>query len=104
MPPGKLTHQRGLHILNKMAKAKDKIYAFIYNPMIEESTYSTISLHKTKEGAEIALKSHRDEIKSMWEKRDEFERKEYGDEYDILKSSSFGKWEDWKIEEIYILP
>ena len=29
MPPGKLTHQRGLHILNKMAKAKDKIYAFI---------------------------------------------------------------------------
>lgn len=39
------------------------IYEALYNPMIHESSYATLSLHRTKEGAEKAVQEHQDKIK-----------------------------------------
>ena len=82
---------------------KDMLYAFLYNPMIEESGYITISIHKTKKGAEMAMKSHIAKEKKEWERHDKWEREEYGDEYEQLKGSEFGRWEDWIVKEIEVL-
>ena len=38
---------------------KTIIYAALYNPMIHESTYGIISLHKSLKGAEMALAFHK---------------------------------------------
>lgn len=37
------------------------VYLAMYNPMIHESTYGVISVHKTKRGAEMALEFHKKE-------------------------------------------
>ena len=38
---------------------KITVYAVLYNPMIHESTWGVISLHKSLKGAEIALAFHK---------------------------------------------
>ena len=43
-------------------KREEVIYAALYNPMIHESTYGIISLHKTLKGAEMALSFHKHTI------------------------------------------
>jgi len=67
-----------------------KLYEFLYNPMTEESGYVTMSIHKTKEGAEKAMKEHKDKEKAEWDKIYENE--------DI--PFKFGRFEDWRIEEV----
>ena len=47
----------------------NNIYASIetYNGSVYESGYSTISLHKTKEGAEESIKQHKFTRQKYWE-------------------------------------
>lgn len=81
-----------------------KIYAFIYNPMVEESGYITVSLHKTKKGAEEALKKHKAERLKEWEAQDKERRARWGDDYEVLSNGlNFGVFEDWDIEEREVL-
>lgn len=64
-----------------------KIYAALYCPMTIESSYGTISLHKSKENAEIAMKIHmqgvKDEFDSLYSKE---EAEENGFKYDDYKA------------------
>ena len=76
----------------------------MYNPMVEESAWATVSLHKTKKGAEMAMKFHKAEKKKEWDEHDKWQREEYGDKYELLKSGEFGYWERWDVEEIEVLP
>jgi len=81
-----------------------KIYAFMYNPMIEESVWATMSLHETRKGAEKAMKLHKSMKKKEWKRHDKWQRKEYGEDYKLLKTGSeFGRWEDWCIKEVEVL-
>ena len=41
----------------------DILYELIYNPDIHDSGPITLSIHRTKEGAEAAMQTHKDEIK-----------------------------------------
>ena len=77
-----------------------KIYEALYNPMIHESGYITISSHTTKQGARNAL------AKYIWEKRKEH--------YSIYKSHGgtikdeepayiFGGFEAWLVAEATLL-
>lgn len=80
-----------------------KVFAFKYNPMIEESAFATISLHETKKGAKLAMEFHKNEQLKEWKESDDFQRKRFGDKYETLKTSPFGYWERWIIDEIKIL-
>jgi len=74
--------------------------------MNEESAWATISLHRTKEGAENAKKKHKTARRKEWKK----ERKErlelFGDDYKNTSTynEKFGRWEDWIIKEMEVLP
>lgn len=47
---------------------KITVWAALHNPMIEESSAYTISLHTTKEGAEKAVEKSRQEVKKEHDK------------------------------------
>jgi hypothetical protein len=71
-----------------------KVFAVMFNPMIEESSFGLISLHKTKEGAERACEEHKEKIKE--------EENETG-YYTTNPHKKWDRWFAWKIEEIEIL-
>lgn len=51
----------------------DKVYEAAYNPCIHESVYGTISLHRTRRGADMAMEFHKAERLKEWGE-DESER------------------------------
>ena len=76
------------------------IYEFLYNSDCCESAAATISVHKTKEGAESALKKHKESIHQQWLKNKETDKDdpEYYDEFPY----DFDQW--WGIKETELLP
>ena len=74
---------------------KEYIWAFMYNPMTEESAWATVSLHKTKKGAEVAMEFHKNEAKKEYEER----KKRNGGRWPV----EFGDFEDWFVKKIEIL-
>lgn len=95
-------------------KQKPKLFAFLYNGCIHESSYATMSLHITKEGAEKAMEAHKKQAIIEYEeyrKRHDEHLKEYAKEEgldeDALKVllESVGKFDDhvdWAVDEIEI--
>jgi hypothetical protein len=73
-----------------MSKEKqDLVYAFLH-----ESSYATMSLHKTRKGAEMAMEFHRNEAK-----------KEHDEMYNRPMDAvdyPFGEHEDWSVMEMVI--
>ena len=72
------------------------IYEFLYCPCVHESAWGTISLHKTKNGAEKAMKKHKSA------KRRKF-NKLWKDEPELKKHMKFGEHEDWCVGEQELL-
>lgn len=72
-----------------------KVFEALYNPMTEESSYYTLSVHKTKEGAERAINEHKKQRLSEW-------RRLYPTKKD--EPFKFGTFEDWDVCEIEVLP
>jgi hypothetical protein len=70
-------------------KEIEKVYEFLYNSSCCESAISTISIHKTRKGAEIAMMFHKNEVKQKWINS----QKEYIDKY------PFDFDQDWDIRE-----
>ena len=66
------------------------LYAFLYNPMIHESIFGLVSLHRTREGAEKALEWHKNEVREEWKYRGADEEYPYD------------QFQSWHIEEIKI--
>lgn len=72
-----------------------KIYLALYNDMIEESSYATISAHKTKQGARNALAKHVRE-----------QKKEHDEDFQYVVKEMryrFGLFERWYVKEIELL-
>lgn len=72
------------------------VYEFLYNSDCCEGSASTISIHKTKKGAEMAMEFHKNEKLKEWEQ----ECKEYppAKEYPF----DFDQW--WGVHECELLP
>lgn len=70
------------------------VYEFTYNGCVHESSWATMSLHYTKEGAEKAMSDHKQK------KLDEF-NKMYG--HQNVFYFKFGEHEDWCVNPIEIL-
>lgn len=81
---------------------KTIIYEALYCCCIHESSYATISLHKTRKGAEEAIKNHKDEKKRKF---DEIYQRaiRLGKNDIILNSMKFGQHKDWTIGETKLL-
>lgn len=81
---------------------KTIVYQALYCPFTEESDYGTLSIHFSREGAEKALKEHKEEIKK---KHDEFInwQKEEGC-YNPKSDNRYNKFKSWVIKEVEILP
>jgi hypothetical protein len=71
------------------------LYAFLYNSCIHESSWATVSLHYSKQGAEKAMQEHKqkalDEFNEMYADDNEWDFK-------------FGGHEDWRVETVEVLP
>jgi len=95
----------------KNDKEVEYFYEFLYNSDCYESAWPTISVHRTLEGAENAMRKHKD--KRIEEYEDDFKltnevneglgdkiltRKEYEEKY------PFGAGEDWCVRPIIVLP
>lgn len=65
-----------------------KVYAAEYNPIIFESSYGVISLHRTHDGAAKAVEKHRSNAQKEW-KRSGFD--------------GVRDYEKWQVREIEVL-
>lgn len=52
-----------------------KLYQALYNSFIYESGYSTISIHRTRKGAKEALRLHKANVKTDWERSIKWHKK-----------------------------
>lgn len=73
-----------------------KIHLAEYNPSTEESTFGTISIHRTKAGAEKAIKDHRAKEQETFNTR-------YGSQKGEPFPIVFAEWEDWAVSETELL-
>ena len=80
---------------------KESAWGFVYCPCIHESAFCTISLHKSKEGAEKAMEWHREEKRKEWQKIVDWDKKDGGG---YAEMCPFGSMEVWRVDEIEILP
>ena len=77
------------------------VYEFLYNSDCCESASATISIHKTKKGAEMAMEFHKSEKQREWDemrKLDEENDPEYWEEFQW----DFNQW--WGVRECELLP
>ena len=72
------------------------VYEFLYNSDCCEGAASTVSIHKTKKGAEMAMEFHKNEKLKEWEKecKEDPPTKEYPFDFD--------QW--WGVHECELLP
>ena len=72
------------------------VYEFLYNSDCCEGAASTVSIHKTKKGAEMAMEFHKNEKLKEWEKecKEDPPTKEYPFDFD--------QW--WGVRECELLP
>lgn len=79
----------------QLFQQSNTLYAFLYNPMIHESGYITVSIHKTREGAEKAMEWHKHECRKEWA---EIYKAVHRTELD----HPFDAFQNWVVEEITV--
>ncbi len=67
----------------------EKVFEATYNPMVHESGDITLSIHRTREGAEKAIEDHK-----------AIQKKEYDDLYKNDPDMVPGKWDDFQYWEV----
>lgn len=72
-----------------------KVFEALYNPMTWESSFGTISVHLSKEGAEKAIAFHKKEKMDEWNEL-------YPNKED--EPFEFGEFEAWDVNEVEVLP
>jgi len=79
-----------------MGTKKKIIYEFLYCSCVHESSWATMSLHKTKEGAKKAMKKHKSAERRRFNKI-------YEDSPELKEIVKFGEHENWCIGEQELL-
>lgn len=80
-----------------------KVYEALYNPMTEESSYGTLSIHKSKRGALKAVKRHKAQELKDHNDRMARMKKDAPEIYKFQKKYPFDQFKDWDIREIDLL-
>ena len=79
------------------------LYAFLYNDCIHESSYQTMSLHYSEEGAKDAMVKHKNNAYQEFLKYDKFCRETNKEFYEQFPNK-FGEHEDWAVDPVEVLP
>lgn len=74
------------------------LYQALYCPNHHESSFETISIHKTLKGAENALKEHKKVLYDEWKEL----RRPIGKEYLIKHKDDWCSCQHWETAEIHI--
>ena len=74
----------------------DKIFVALYNPMIYESSFGIINIHKTRKGAEMAMEFHKKKLKKEW--------KNLHKTTEERKDIPFGEFQSWLVLEYELNP
>lgn len=86
---------RLLEIVKEYSQTEEEyVYEALYNPDVNESVPTTISVHKTRKGAEMAVEFHKNEMREEYEKMmDESEGEmvsylhyDHGVSWDVVKT------------------
>lgn len=72
---------------------EEHVYLFLYNPCIWESSFATISIHRTKKGAYQAMRKHKLKCYEEYRKREIYFKR------DRFFTDKFGADESWIIEK-----
>jgi hypothetical protein len=72
----------------------DILYEFVYSSCIHESAAGTMSLHRTRNGAEMAMEFHKEQARKGFEEM----VKDYKGNWNL----KFGEHEYWGVREIKI--
>lgn len=75
---------------------KELVYLLLYNPMIYQSGWTTLSVHKKRRSAEETLEIYKSEAYKKWEQ--DFVTPEE------RMTHPFGKYEDWRITPMVVEP
>jgi hypothetical protein len=76
----------------------DTVFLAMFNPMIHESSFGIISVHKTRKGAEMAIEFHKEE-----ERKEHNEFLKDRDSKDDFDYGSFDQFKAWQVYEIKLL-
>lgn len=72
-----------------------KVYLALYNYNTEEiACYKTLSVHESMVGAEKAIESHKQKVKTLYEQNYK----------EVAEMLPFDYFRDWKVSELEILP
>lgn len=82
--------------MNNNGEDKELVYLFLYNPMVHTNGWTTQSVHKKRYKAIEAMEAHIAEAKLKWE--EDFPSD------DEKKHHPFGKFEDWRVNAMILLP
>lgn len=77
----------------------DTLYEFLYCSCIHESGSATMSLHRTKEGAERAMEAHKAERQKEWDER----AARWAKEGSSLARTDLEDMESWHVAAIQLL-
>jgi len=82
-----------------------KVFEALHNPMTEESSAYTISLHLSKKGAQNAILESQNKVKEEHSKSKEYWISK-GDELsaELYSDESWDKFQWWGINETEVLP
>ena len=83
-----------------------KLYEALYCGCIHESSYATLSIHKTRRGAGKAAREHRAKEYEKWLRHREWQKKEYDkkifESKEFQHTHRFGVHETWAENEIEV--
>ncbi len=70
----------------------EPLYEALYNSCIHESDTQTLSVHRTRKGAEMAIEFHKNEQKKIWE--------DLYKDVPVEFQTPFAQFEWWGVDEI----
>ena len=79
---------KSIYMIFMIMSGQTILYQFLYNPMIHDCGWVTISTHISPQGAQAAMNRHRDDAEADWEE-------EYTPEQRM--THPFGVNEDWRV-------
>lgn len=80
-----------------------KVYEALYCPNTWDSSYGTLSIHLSEEGAKKVIDEHKEEKRKEWQKLVDADKNK-GTEWSYENMCPFGQDREWMVREVELLP
>ena len=78
----------------------ETVFVALYNPMIYESAFGIISIHKTLKGAEMAMEFHKAEQRMIFDEQIKWEKENTPEDVFNCSTHDFPQFKAWITEEV----